>query len=61
MPEQNTPKPEDVEIAVVQYVEDFTGLFNCAAKAFGEQIHDEMYVAPRRPSPPPSPRYAHLS
>lgn len=35
-------KSGDVEIAVIQDAEDFAGFFNVSAKAFGDQIHDEM-------------------
>lgn len=44
MPDHSTPKSDGVEVALAQDVQDFTGMFNCAAKAFGDQINDAMYV-----------------
>lgn len=42
MPDHSMPKSDEIEVALVQDVEDFTGLSNCSAKAFGDQIHDAM-------------------
>ncbi|CAN8101061.1 unnamed protein product [Discula destructiva] len=44
MPVHNTSKSEGVEVSVVQDVEDFAGLFDCSAKAFGDQIHDAVWI-----------------
>lgn len=44
MPEHSTSTPDEIEVGLVEGVEDFLGLSNCAAKAFGDQIHDAMYV-----------------
>lgn len=44
MPEHNTPKPDEIEVGLVENAEEFLGMSNCAAKAFGDQIHDAMYV-----------------
>lgn len=44
MPEHNTPKPDEIEVGLVENAEDFLAMSNCAAKAFGDQVHDAMYV-----------------
>lgn len=51
MPEHNTPKPDEIEVGLVESVEDFLGMSDCAAKAFGDQVHDAMYVCPRKEKP----------
>lgn len=48
MPEHNTPKPDEIEVGLVESVEDFLGMSDCAAKAFGDQVHDAMYVSLER-------------
>lgn len=44
MPEHTTPKQDEIEVGLVENAEDFLGMSNCAAKAFGDQTHDAMYV-----------------
>lgn len=48
MPAHNTPKPDEIEVGLVESVEDFLGMSDCAAKAFGDQVHDAMYVSLER-------------
>lgn len=45
MPELTTSKSEGLEIAVIQDAADFTGAFDCCAKAFGDQVHDNIWIA----------------
>lgn len=44
MPELTAPKTDDLQIAVIQDAADFTGAFECCAKAFGDQIHDNIWI-----------------
>lgn len=44
MPELATPKAEGLRIEVIQDAADFTGAFDCCARAFGEQIHDNIWI-----------------
>ncbi|KAJ4397249.1 hypothetical protein N0V93_001473 [Gnomoniopsis smithogilvyi] len=44
MPEDSTPIANDIKVALVEDADDFLGMSNCAAKAFGDQTHDAIWI-----------------